>query len=126
VRVLLDTATFIYAVQAPERLSRRALRTMDNSGNTLELSSVSISEIAIKATIGKLQLTLDPIRAGIRMLDLSILPFTADHAFRLFDLPQHHYDPFDRLIIAQALSEEIPLISSDRKFSLYEGLQVIW
>jgi PIN domain nuclease of toxin-antitoxin system len=54
------------------------------------------------------------------------LPYRADHAFSLFDLPLHHSDPFDRQIIAQALSEQIPVVTPDEKFGLYKGLKVIW
>ena len=59
-------------------------------------------------------------------LDLRVLPYTANHAFSLFDLPLLHADPFDRQIIAQVLSEEIPVMSCDEKFSLYKGLKVLW
>ena len=66
------------------------------------------------------------IQQAIQDLDLRILPYTANHALELFDLPQHHGDPFDRQIIAQALSEKIPVVTSDEKFSLYKGLKVVW
>ena len=59
-------------------------------------------------------------------MDIRILPFTADHAFRVFDLPMHHRDPFDRQIIAQALVEKISIVTPDREFVRYEGLRVIW
>jgi PIN domain nuclease of toxin-antitoxin system len=55
-----------------------------------------------------------------------VLPYTSDHAFQLFTLPRHHNDPFDRQIIAQALLEDIPVVTPDDKFSLYKGLKVIW
>jgi PIN domain nuclease of toxin-antitoxin system len=55
-----------------------------------------------------------------------MLPFTPQHAYRLFSLPLHHRDPFDRMLIATALAEEIPLIGSDRLFKMYKGLKVIW
>jgi PIN domain nuclease of toxin-antitoxin system len=59
-------------------------------------------------------------------LGIRVLPYTADHAFELFDLPLHHGDPFDRQIIAQALSEKIPIVTSDEKFNLYKRLKLIW
>jgi PIN domain nuclease of toxin-antitoxin system len=59
-------------------------------------------------------------------LDLRILPYTAEYAFRLFELPLRHGDPFDRQIIAQALSENIPIVTSDGAFRLYKGLKLIW
>jgi PIN domain nuclease of toxin-antitoxin system len=126
VRLLLDTAVLIYAAQAPERLSRRAAATLEDSENVLELSAVSITEIAIKAALGKLRITAAMARQAVQDLDVRILPYTGDHALRLFDLPLHHGDPFDRQIIAQALSEKIPVVTPDEKFKLYHGLKIIW
>ena len=125
-RVLLDTAILIYAVESPERLTRRATAALENAGNVLELSAVSLSEIAIKTALGKLSLSAASARQAVRDLDIRILAFTADHAFHLFDLPLHHGDPFDRQIIAQALAENIPVVTPDEKFKLYKGLRLIW
>jgi PIN domain nuclease of toxin-antitoxin system len=125
-RVLLDTSILIYAVESPERLTRRATAILENINNVLELSAVSLSEIAIKTALGKLRLSAEIARQAVEDLGIRVLPYTADHAFQLFDLPLHHGDPFGRQIIAQALSEKIPLLTSDEKFSLYKGLRVIW
>ncbi|HZR56971.1 MAG TPA: type II toxin-antitoxin system VapC family toxin [Terriglobales bacterium] len=125
-RLLLDTAILIYAVESPERLSKRAASALTNPGNILELSVISLAEIAIKASLGKLRLSPEVVHQAVEDLGIRVLPYTADHAFHLFDLPRHHGDPFDRQIIAQALSEEIPVVSSDEKFYLYRGLKVIW
>ena len=125
-RLLLDTAVLIYAVESPERLSKRATAVLRNSANILELSSVSLSEIAIKAASGKLKLSATTVRQALRDLDIRVLPYTAEHAYHLFDLPRHHGDPFDRQIIAQALSEEIPIVTSDEKFVLFKGIKIIW
>jgi len=59
-------------------------------------------------------------------LKLRVLPYTGRHAYQLFGLPLHHSDPFDRQIIAQALAENIPVVTPDEKFSLYKGLKIIW
>jgi PIN domain nuclease of toxin-antitoxin system len=126
VRFLLDTAVLIFAVEAPERLSKRSTVVLRNAGNILELSSISLAEIAIKAAIGKLAISDAVVRQAIEDLDIRVLPFTADHALRLFDLPLHHSDPFDRQIIAQALCEKIPVVTPDRKFDLYEGVRIVW
>ncbi len=125
-RLLLDTAVLIYAVQAPERLSKRAAAALENSASVLELSAISVTEIAIKAALGKLKLTAALARQAIQDLDVRILPYTGEHALRLFELPLHHGDPFDRQIIAQALSEKIPVVTPDEKFRLYSGLKIIW
>jgi PIN domain nuclease of toxin-antitoxin system len=126
VRLLLDTAILIYAVESPERLSKRAAAALENPENVLELSTISITEIAIKASLGKLKLTAAIARQAVQDLDIRILPYTADHALRLFDLPLHHGDPFDRQIIAQALCEKTPVVTPDEKFRLYKGLKIIW
>ena len=125
-RLLLDTAVLIYAVESPERLSKRSTAALRNPGNILELSSVSLAEIAIKAAIGKLAISDAVARQALEDLDIRVLPYTAEHAIRLFALPLHHSDPFDRQITAQALCEKIPVVTPDQKFSSYEGVKIIW
>jgi PIN domain nuclease of toxin-antitoxin system len=126
VRLLLDTATFIYAVEAPERLSKRANSALQSAENILELSAISITEISIKAALGKLKLSADTTRHSILDLDIRIMSYTIEHALRLFEVPLHHRDPFDRQIIAQALAEKIAVVTPDDKFKLYAGLKIIW
>ena len=125
-RLLLDTATLIYAVESPEKLSKRASAALRNPGNVLELSTISITEIAIKQSLGKLKVTASIVRQAVQDLDIRLLPYTGEHAFRLFELPPHHSDPFDRQIIAQALSEKISVVTPDEKFRLYGGLKITW
>lgn len=125
-RLLLDTATFIYAVEAPERLGRRANSALQSAGNILELSAISITEIAIKSALDKLKLSAGTLRRSIQDMDIRILSYTSEHALRLFEVPLHHRDPFDRQIIAQAMSEKIPVVTPDEKFELYRGLKIIW
>ena len=125
-RLLLDTVAFIWAVGSPERISKKAMRSLQHGQAKLEMSAISLSEIAIKQALGKLNLTPEDAMAGIADLKLRVLPYTADHAYHLFGLPHHHGDPFDRQIIAQALSEGLPVVTSDEKFKLYKGLEVIW
>ena len=125
-RLLLDTVTFLWAVSSPAQLSRKAIAALRNESTVREISAISLSEIAIKSAKGKLTLGQDDLDSGIASLHLRVLPYTAEHAFRLFDLPPHHADPFDRQIIAQALAESIPVVTSDETFRLYKGLKVIW
>ena len=125
-RLLLDTAVLIFAVGAPDRLSRRAAAALKNPENVRELSSISLAEIAVKSSLGKLSISALIARQALDDLDVRVLPFTSDHAFRLFELPVHHRDPFDRQIIAQALSEDIAVVTPDRQFSSYKGLKLIW
>ena len=125
-RLLLDTAVVIYAVEFPERLSRRASRALQDLDNALELSAVSVTEIAIKAASGKLAFSAVILRKAIEELGVHILPYRADHAFRMFGLPRHHNDPFDRQIIAQALCEDISVVTPDDMFRQYQGITVVW
>jgi PIN domain nuclease of toxin-antitoxin system len=126
VRLLLDTAALIFAVEAPEKLSQRAAGVLKDPRNLLELSAICLTEIAIKASLGKLKITAAIARQALQDLDIRILSYTGEHALRLFELPLHHSDPFDRQIIAQALSEKVAVVTPDVKFRLYAGLKVIW
>ena len=125
-RILLDTVTFLWAASSPAQLSRGAMSALRNESAVREMSAISLSEIAIKSARGKLTFGQDDINSGIAALRLRVLPYTAEHAFRLFDLPLHHGDPFDRQIIAQALAENLPVVTSDETFRIYKGLKVIW
>ena len=125
-RVILDTVTFIWAASTPQRLSRRAMSALRKGTAVREVSVVSLTEIALKRTRGKLRFSANDAMSAIADLRLRVLPYAAEHAFRLFDLPAHHADPFDRQIIAQALIEDVPVVTPDDAFRLYEGLTVLW
>jgi PIN domain nuclease of toxin-antitoxin system len=126
VRIILDTVTFIWAASAPERLSRAAMSALRKGSAVREISVVSLTEIAVKQSRGKLTFAKADAMAGVADLRLRVLPYSEEHAFRLFDLPTHHPDPFDRQIIAQALVEHVPVLTPDDSFKLYEGLKIIW
>jgi PIN domain nuclease of toxin-antitoxin system len=125
-RLILDTVTFIWAVSTPERLSRAAMSALRKATAVREISVVSLTEIAVKQTRGQLTFGKAEAMAGVADLRLRVLPYAAEHAFRLFDLPTHHPDPFDRQIIAQALMENVPVVTPDEAFNLYDGLKVVW
>jgi PIN domain nuclease of toxin-antitoxin system len=125
-RLILDTVTFVWAVSTPERLSRAAMSALRKATAVREISVVSLTEIAVKQTRGQLTFGKAEAMAGVADLRLRVLPYAAEHAFRLFDLPTHHADPFDRQIIAQALMENVPVVTPDEAFNLYDGLKVVW
>lgn len=92
------------------------------------LSVISVVEIAIKSNIGKLRMSSEHVGMAVAALKMTVIPFTACHAQQLFDLPLHHREPFDRMLIATAIREKIPLVGGDARFPAYEqyGLSVIW
>lgn len=102
------------------------MSVLANEATLAELSAISISEIAVKQAVGKLTFTKEDVAKSIASLKLRILPYTAEHSYKLFELPLHHTDPFDRQIIAQAMAEDIPVMTSDRIFGAYQGLKIIW
>ena len=99
---------------------------VQSADNVRELSAISLSEISVKAASGKLAFNRNDVLQGLDDLRLNILPFTGEHALKLFDLPLYHRDLFDRLIVAQALTEDIPVVTCDEQFRLYRSLSVIW
>jgi PIN domain nuclease of toxin-antitoxin system len=125
-RLILDTVAFIWTASDPDRLSRAAMSALRKGTAVREISVVSLTEIAVKQSRGKLTFGKAHVTTGLGDLRLRVLPYTPEHAFRLFDLPTHHADPFDRQIIAQALVDNVPVVTPDEAFSLYEGLTVIW
>jgi PIN domain nuclease of toxin-antitoxin system len=125
-RLLLDTVTFLWATSSPAQLSREAMSALRSGSAVREISAISLVEIFIKSARGKLTFGQDELNAGIAALRLHVLPYTAAHALELFHLPPHHGDPFDRQIISQALTEGIPVVTPDKSFNLYRGLDVIW
>ena len=125
-RVLLDTVAFLFAIEDPDRLSRKARTVMGDPTNQRELSVISLAEIAMKNAAGKLNLSREDAMDALRRLQVSMLPYAEAHALELMALPVHHRDPFDRMLIAQARAEDVPVITCDKEFRRYKGLQVIW
>jgi PIN domain nuclease of toxin-antitoxin system len=93
VRLLLDTVAFVWAVNSPERISKRAMSALRDSRALREMSAISLSEIAIKQARGKLSFRKEDVLLGIADLKLRVFPYTSDHACHLFGMPLHHSDP---------------------------------
>ena len=122
-RYLLDTHTLLWYLSGDEQLSSRALELIEDRSNERFISIASLWEIAIKASLGKLPLDkpferLFPERLSFN--NIKILHITVDHLVKLTTIPFHHRDPFDRLIIAQGMVGNLPIISIDRAFDTYE------
>ena len=127
-RLLLDTHTFLWLDGSPERLSPAALAACEDPTNELYLSVVSAWEIQIKHQINRLQLDVpleEMIEGQQAANELKILPVELSHVYTLRQLPLHHHDPFDRLLIAQAKVEQMQLVSADSRFEPYL-VEVIW
>jgi PIN domain nuclease of toxin-antitoxin system len=128
VNLIVDTQCWLWMSIAPERLSDAARRLVEARETTLMLSAASAWEIAIKHRLGKLHLPTPPadyVPSRLRLLRTSSLPISHEHALRTGELPPHHRDPFDRLIVAQAQLEDVPILTADRHLSHYD-VEVIW
>ncbi|MEJ1966200.1 MAG: type II toxin-antitoxin system VapC family toxin [Gammaproteobacteria bacterium] len=123
-RVLLDTHLLLWALGSPLKLSAETRKLVDTS--EVFVSAASIWEISIKSAIGKLKADPQKILAAIEPTGLSILAITGEHAARVARLPSLHKDPFDRLLVAQALSEPMILLTNDQALAGYgELVQVV-
>lgn len=127
-RALLDTHVFLWWITDDSQLSSRARELISNRNNALYLSAASGWEIMIKARLGRLQLPKNPQRFLSEQLSLNnieSLPIQMSHALHTITLPDHHRDPFDRMLIAQAQLEKMAILSSDQQIAKYE-VRVIW
>jgi PIN domain nuclease of toxin-antitoxin system len=128
VKLLLDTHAFLWFLADDRHLSSKARRRLEDPRNESFLSIVSVWEMAIKVSIGTLRLgdTLEAIvDRGARDNRIALLPVTKRDALAVAALPDHHRDPFDRMLVAQAKAEEMALVSGDLAFDEY-GLKRIW
>jgi PIN domain nuclease of toxin-antitoxin system len=120
---LVDTQVFLWMQTEPERFSADSLALLEDGRNELLFSAASSWEIAIKYALGKLALPADPatyVPAAIRRSGVSPMPIEHAHALAVADLPPHHRDPFDRLLIVQAMGERVPLMTADSVFADYD------
>jgi PIN domain nuclease of toxin-antitoxin system len=127
-RFLIDTHCWLWAVRNPERLLPSAARLIESNENTVVLSAVSALEIAIKASLGKLELSepaAEFVSSQMAVLSMTSLPVYLTHALRVGLLPHLHRDPFDRLLVAQSQIERLPLMTADPEITAYD-VEVIW
>ena len=121
---LLDTHVFLWMLAEPERLSAEVRRVIADPNHTVFLSAVSGVEISIKRALGKLEAP-SGLAAEAEHRGLTHLPLTFRHAEVLDSLPPHHADPFDRMLLAQAIAEGLTLVTHDRKFESYAAT-ILW
>ncbi|MCY4427810.1 MAG: type II toxin-antitoxin system VapC family toxin [Halieaceae bacterium] len=118
-KIIIDTHVFLWSLAEPHRLSTGKREELERLANTIFVSSITIAELMIKASLGKMQIDFDPI-AFVEQSGFQHLDFSAADAVLLKDLPFHHRDPFDRMLIAQSIAGKMTIMSDDRKFSLYD------
>ena len=118
-KILMDTHIFLWAIADPDKLSDEWRLAIESQANQIYLSAVSVAEIMIKSSIDKLNVDFNPVdiaeKSGFDLLD-----FTAADALLLKDMPFHHRDPFDRMLIAQGMQNRICLMTNDSKFHSYD------
>ena len=121
--LLLDTHLLLWAAGQPDRLSVEARQLIEDTSNRLLFSAASIWEVAIKNSLGRDDFHVEPhvLRRGLLDNDYDELPITSQHAASIGELPQIHRDPFDRILVAQALCEGFTLLTSDNTMAQYPG-----
>ena len=117
--IIIDTHVFLWLAADLQKINQKHLEYIKNIDNNIYLSSLSIAEIMIKNSIGNLDFDGD-ILMILDEMAIDILDFDANSALLLGSLPFHHRDPFDRIIISQAITKKYKIISADRKFKLYD------
>lgn len=120
-RLLLDTHIIIWALSEPDKLSEKA-KSLIEKAELIFVSSASIWEMSIKSSLGKLEVDLDEITAELNKMDVLELPVTWEHSKQVKKLEHHHRDPFDHLLIAQAVCEPLILVTHDEILAKYTDL----
>ena len=127
-RYLLDTHAFVWMASAPDRLGSKARARIEAPASVLFLSVASIWEMAIKSSLGRLEFPAglpEFLEEQLASTRTRVLAIRAEHAVRVANLPWHHRDPFDRLLVAQAQFETLPILSRDAAFDAY-SIERIW
>lgn len=127
-RLLLDTHALLFWVYEPDRLGAAALRAIADRGNAVHWSVASSWEVAIKVGLGKLDLGApidEVLPAELLRHGIALLPVEHAHVLAVASLPHHHGDPFDRLLVAQARSEGLTLVTRDARLAAY-AVPVLW
>jgi PIN domain nuclease of toxin-antitoxin system len=118
-KIIIDTHIFLWAISSDPKLSTKHIEALETLSNTIYVSSITITELMIKYSIGKLQIDFDPIeiaqKSGFELLD-----FSAEDSLMLKTLPFHHKDPFDRMLVSQAINRKYKLMTQDSKIAMYD------
>jgi PIN domain nuclease of toxin-antitoxin system len=124
IRLLLDSQVLILAYLGA--LPARVQAVLAEPEAERLISAISIAEIAIKNSIGKLEMGEQEAARALEDLQVGVIPLESQYAAAMFSLPLHHRDPFDRMILATAVVEKLPIVTGDRIFRRYSGVKIIW
>lgn len=116
--IIIDTHIFLWALSEPLKISDKKRMALEDPSNTVYVSAVSIAELMIKASLGKLKINFDPVTLA-EETGFALLSFSAEAALLLKGMPFHHKDPFDRMLIAQSLADDFPIMTEDPKIAMY-------
>ena len=118
-KIIIDTHNYLWALAKPNKIATEKRRELESLANTIYVSSITIAELMLKASLGKLTIDFDPL---VLTEEMGFVPldFSAADAVLLKTLPFHHRDPFDRMLIAQAIAQKFSIMSDDRKFERYD------
>ena len=116
--IIIDTHIFLWALSDPGKLNTNYRAELETPVNVILLSSISVAEIMIKSSVGKLDINFDP-EAMARQSGFELLDFSANDALPLQELPFHHKDPFDRMLIAQGVARDYHIMTQDLQFGMY-------
>ena len=116
--IIIDTHIFLWALSVPNKINATKRQALEDLSNTIYVSAVSIAELMIKASVKKLQIDFDPVEMA-KESGFALLDFSAEAALLLKDMPFHHKDPFDRMLIAQSITDNYPIMTEDPKIALY-------
>jgi len=119
VKIILDTHIFLWVLTNSKKLTEKKRLEIESLANTIYISAISISEIMIKSSLGKLDVQFDPIEM-VKKSGFESLNFTSEDAVLLKELPFHHRDPFDRMLICQSKANKMYIMSEDEKFNNYD------
>ena len=123
-RLLLDTHALIWALSSPRRLPARVSSSIRDPDNDVYVSAVSTWEIAIKVMLRKVHADVAAVVRALRDAGFEELPITIAHTVRVHTLPLHHRDPFDRLLVAQAMEERLTIVTHDPLLRAYDAASV--
>lgn len=116
--IIVDTHIFLWALCTPGRINVARRSALEDLSNTIYVSAVTIAELMIKASIGKIEIDFNPLDIA-KESGFALLDFSAEAALLLKEMPFHHRDPFDRMLIAQSMAADFPIMTDDPKITLY-------